>query len=52
MGWIPGWGNLWIIHPLVLAPNFVSVTPRAKKWEWVGRGEGQGEGIGNFHDSI
>jgi hypothetical protein len=27
MGWIPGWGSLWMVHPLVLAPNFVSVTP-------------------------
>jgi hypothetical protein len=26
-GWIPGWESLWIIHPFVLAPNFVSVTP-------------------------
>ena len=27
MGWIPMWGSLWMVHPLVLAPNFVSVTP-------------------------
>jgi hypothetical protein len=27
MGWIPWWGSLWIVHPLLLAPNFVSVTP-------------------------
>ena len=27
MGWIPGWSSLWIVHPFVLAPNFVSVTP-------------------------
>ena len=27
MEWIPGWGSLWIVHPFVLAPNFVSVTP-------------------------
>jgi hypothetical protein len=27
MGWILGWGSLWIVHPFVLAPNFVSVTP-------------------------
>ena len=27
MGWTPGWGSLWIAYPLVLAPNFVSVTP-------------------------
>jgi hypothetical protein len=26
-GWIPGWGSLWIVHPFILAPNFVSVTP-------------------------
>jgi hypothetical protein len=27
MGWIPRWGSLWMVHPFVLAPNFVSVTP-------------------------
>jgi hypothetical protein len=27
MGWIPGWGSLWIVYPFGLAPNFVSVTP-------------------------
>jgi hypothetical protein len=27
MGWVPGWGSLWMVHPFVLAPNFVSVTP-------------------------
>jgi hypothetical protein len=27
MGWITGWGSLWIVQPFVLAPNFVSVTP-------------------------
>ena len=27
MGWIPGWGSLWMVHPFVSAPNFVSVTP-------------------------
>ena len=27
MGWIPGWGSLWLLHPFVLALNFVSVTP-------------------------
>jgi hypothetical protein len=26
-GWIPGSGSLWMVHPFVLAPNFVSVTP-------------------------
>jgi hypothetical protein len=26
MGWILGWGSLWIVHLFVLAPNFVSVT--------------------------
>jgi hypothetical protein len=27
MGWIPGYGSLWMVHPFVSAPNFVSVTP-------------------------
>jgi hypothetical protein len=27
MGWIPGWGSLWIVHLFILAPNFISVTP-------------------------
>jgi hypothetical protein len=27
MGWIPRWGSLWIVHPFILAPNFVSATP-------------------------
>jgi hypothetical protein len=27
MGWTPRWGSLWMVHPFVLAPNFVSVTP-------------------------
>jgi hypothetical protein len=27
MGWIPGWDSLWMVHPFILAPNFVSVTP-------------------------
>jgi hypothetical protein len=27
MEWIPRWGSFWIVHPFVLAPNFVSVTP-------------------------
>jgi hypothetical protein len=27
MGWIPGWGSLWMVHPFILAPNFGSVTP-------------------------
>ena len=27
MGWIPWWGSLWMVHPFVSAPNFVSVTP-------------------------
>ena len=26
MGWTSGWGNLWMVHPFVSAPNFVSVT--------------------------
>jgi hypothetical protein len=27
MGWIPGWGSLWVVHSFISAPNFVSVTP-------------------------
>jgi hypothetical protein len=27
MRWVPGWGSLWMVHPFVLAPNFVSLTP-------------------------
>ena len=27
MGWIPGWGSLWMVLPSASAPNFVSVTP-------------------------
>jgi hypothetical protein len=27
MGWIPWWGSICMVHPFVLAPNFVSVTP-------------------------
>jgi uncharacterized membrane protein len=27
MGWIPMWDSLWMVHPFVSAPNFVSVTP-------------------------
>jgi hypothetical protein len=27
MGWIPGWGRLWMTFPFILALNFVSVTP-------------------------
>jgi hypothetical protein len=27
MGWIPGWGGLWMVHPSTSAPIFVSVTP-------------------------
>jgi hypothetical protein len=27
IGWIPGWGSLWMLLPPVSAPNFVSVTP-------------------------
>jgi hypothetical protein len=27
MGWIPGLGSLWMVHPFVLSPNFVSATP-------------------------
>jgi hypothetical protein len=27
MGWIPRYGSLYIVHPFVSAPNFVSVKP-------------------------
>jgi uncharacterized membrane protein len=27
MGWIPRCESLWMVHPFILAPNFVSVTP-------------------------
>jgi hypothetical protein len=27
MGWIPGYGGLYMVHPFISAPNFVSVTP-------------------------
>jgi hypothetical protein len=27
MGWIPGYGSLYMVHPFISAPNFVSVTP-------------------------
>jgi hypothetical protein len=27
MGWIPGYGSLYEVHPFISAPNFVSVTP-------------------------
>jgi hypothetical protein len=27
MGWTTGWGSLWMVHPFVLAPNFVAATP-------------------------
>jgi hypothetical protein len=27
MEWTPGWGSIWMVHPFVLAPNFVSATP-------------------------
>ena len=27
MGWIPRWGSFRMVHPFILAPNFVSVTP-------------------------
>jgi hypothetical protein len=23
----PRWGSLWMVHPFLLGPNFVSVTP-------------------------
>jgi hypothetical protein len=31
MGWIPGYGSLYMVHPFVSAPNFVSVTPSMGK---------------------
>jgi hypothetical protein len=27
MGWTPGCSSLWMVHPFIAAPNFVSVTP-------------------------
>ena len=27
MGWIPGYGSPYMVHPFISAPNFVSVTP-------------------------
>jgi predicted benzoate:H+ symporter BenE len=27
MGWTRRWDSLWMVHPFVLAPNFVSITP-------------------------
>jgi hypothetical protein len=27
MGWIPGYGSLYMVYPFISAPNFVSVTP-------------------------
>jgi hypothetical protein len=27
MGWIPGYGSLYMDHSFISAPNFVSVTP-------------------------
>jgi hypothetical protein len=27
MGWVPGYGSLYMVHPFVSASNFVSVTP-------------------------
>ena len=27
MGWIPGWGSLWMVFPSITALKFVSVTP-------------------------
>jgi hypothetical protein len=27
MGWTPEWGRVWMIHPFVLAPYFVSAIP-------------------------
>jgi hypothetical protein len=39
MGWIPVWGNLWMVLPSVSALNFVSVTP-SMGIEKTGRREG------------
>ena len=27
MGWIPGYASVYMVHPFISAPNFVSVTP-------------------------
>ena len=27
MGWVPGYGSLYMVHLFISAPNFVSVTP-------------------------
>jgi hypothetical protein len=27
VGWIPGYGSLYMVHPFISAPNFVTVTP-------------------------
>ena len=27
MGWIPGYGSLYMVHPFISAPNSVSVAP-------------------------
>jgi hypothetical protein len=47
-------GHHWEERPIGRS-NFICLstgeTPRAKKWEWVGRGVG-GEGMGDFWDSI
>jgi hypothetical protein len=32
MGCTPRWGSLWMVHPFVLASNFVSVTPSMGIW--------------------
>jgi hypothetical protein len=32
MGWIRGWGSLWMVLPSISAPNFVSVTPSMGTW--------------------
>jgi hypothetical protein len=34
MGWTPMSGSLWIVHPFILAPNFVTVTISSR---WVER---------------
>ena len=34
MGWIPGWGSLWMVHPFVLEPS----TQKRRCWGGMGRG--------------
>jgi hypothetical protein len=40
MGWTPRWGSLWMVHPFISFPNFVSVTPSmGVLFPILGRGE-------------